>query len=47
MKIELKNDELTNINGGAWKYGILGALVIAGTFIIGVVDGFLRPYPCR
>ena len=47
MKIELKQEELTSINGGAFKYGIIGAFVIAGTFIIGIVDGFLRPYPCR
>ena len=47
MKIELNKEELNSINGGAWKYGIIGAAVAVGVFIIGFIDGFLRPYPCR
>ncbi len=47
MRIELNQDELTSVNGGAWKYGIIGAVVLAGVFVVGIVDGFLRPYPCR
>ena len=47
MKIELTKEELLNTSGGAWKLGIIGAILAAGVFIIGVVDGFLRPYSCR
>ena len=47
MKVELNKEELNNINGGAWKLGVIGAIIAGGVFIIGVVDGFLRPYACR
>ena len=47
MKIELKEEELTNISGGAWKLGLVGAIIAGSAFIIGVIDGFLRPYSCR
>ena len=47
MKIELKENELLNINGGAWSLGVVGAIIAGGAFIIGLIDGFFRPYPCR
>ncbi len=47
MKVELTQEELLNINGGAWKYGVIGAFIAGGAFIIGVIDGFLRPYACH
>ena len=47
MVIELENEQLKNINGGAWKYGIIGAIIAGGAFIIGIIDGFMRPYKCR
>ena len=43
----IKNDELTNIRGGLSKYvyGIgVGALV---SFVIGLIDGYIRPLGCR
>ena len=44
---ELKNEELLNIEGGAIKYGGIGALIGAGiVFIIGFVNGIYRPYTC-
>ena len=47
MKIELKEEELTDIKGGAWKLGLVGAIIAGSAFVIGVFDGFFRPYPCR
>ena len=44
--IELTSDELLMINGGfKWKIGI--ALAAGISFLIGVVDGYLRPLPCK
>ena len=44
--IELSNNELHEINGGG---GIsLGLAIFAGiTFIIGVIDGYVRPLKCN
>lgn len=43
----LENKELMNISGGGFKFGI--AAIIGGivTFLIGVVDGYLRPLSCN
>jgi len=42
---ELTKNELKNINGGGIGVGLLiGAGVV---FIIGVIDGFVRPLACR
>ena len=43
----LSNEELYEIKGGAIKAGVL-ALIIGGvTFIIGVIDGYIRPLRCN
>lgn len=43
----LTDEDLFNIKAGAIKAGVL-ALIAAGiTFIIGVVDGYLRPLKCN
>jgi len=43
----LSEYELKNINGGAFKFGI-GALIGAGiSFIIGLIDGYMRPLSCN
>ncbi len=39
----LQISELKAIEGGAIKVGIAAILAGVGVFIIGVVDGFLRP----
>ena len=42
----INDNELQEIKGGAkWKYVSLGAGVII-SFIIGVIDGYLRPRSC-
>lgn len=45
--MELQNEELTNVVGGGIKFGI--AAVVGGiiTFVIGVIDGYLRPLSCN
>ena len=43
----LDNKELETIKGGGISWGILAGLVSGGIFLIGVVDGYLRPYKCR
>lgn len=44
---ELKKEELLNINGGGFHIGI-GVGIVAGiTFLIGLIDGYVRPLACR
>lgn len=39
--------ELKKINGGAISF-TTGGLIVAGVvFLIGVIDGFVRPYACH
>lgn len=46
MKI-LEEQELKQIVGGGFSLG-LGALISAGiTFVIGLIDGFIRPLGCN
>lgn len=43
--MELKETELKKINGGGMGLALLiGAGII---FLIGVIDGYVRPYKCR
>ncbi len=43
----LNNEELLNIHAGALNLGV-AALIIAGiVFIVGVIDGYIRPLRCR
>ena len=43
---KLTNNELATIHGGAVKLGVAALVVGVGVFIIGVVDGLLRPLKC-
>ncbi|MBQ3021004.1 MAG: hypothetical protein IJD92_02115 [Bacilli bacterium] len=45
----LETEELMNINGGANGKGVGIGIIIAaiGSFIIGLIDGFLRPLKCN
>ncbi len=42
----IKDEELYLIKGGGINYGILGAVVAAITFIVGIIDGYQRPIAC-
>ncbi len=46
--MQLTNEELSNINGGAIKIAVTKWLIGGGiaTFIIGVINGYLRPLAC-
>ncbi len=46
--MNLTNKELTEINGGAIKLSMGTSLIIGGvaSFIIGLVNGYLRPLAC-
>lgn len=43
----LSKEELYNINGGGIKFGVYAAIGCFITFIVGIVDGFLRPLSCN
>ena len=45
----LKNEELTEITGGGTGRNVGIGIIIAalGSFIVGIVDGFLRPLKCN
>ena len=44
---ELEKKDLMKINGGGFSIG-LGFLIGAGvTFLIGVIDGYVRPLKCN
>lgn len=44
---ELNKEELQNINGGGFHIGI-GIGIAAGiSFLIGIIDGYVRPLACR
>ena len=42
----LKNEELKDIKGGGMSFGLLASLVGLGAFLIGVLDGIMRPLSC-
>jgi len=44
---EVKKDELKQTYGGAIHFGTCAAVVAGIVFLIGVVDGYLRPLPCH
>ncbi len=42
---KISKNELKNINGGGFGLGLLiGGIA---TFLIGVIDGYVRPLKCR
>lgn len=45
----LENNELVTVIGGATskKIGIGIILAALGSFIVGIIDGFLRPLACN
>lgn len=43
--VKLKKDELMNVSGGGLGLGLLiGAGIV---FLIGVIDGYIRPLKCN
>ena len=44
---KLNSEELLNIRGGAIKWIIVATIGVCLTFLIGVVDGIIRPLKCN
>lgn len=43
----LSSEELLEVTGGGIKMGIFLGILSFGVLIVGIIDGFLRPYGCR
>ncbi len=43
----LTTEELLNVSAGAVSWGFITAMTGIIVFLIGVVDGYLRPLKCR
>ena len=43
----MSNEELMNIQGGMAKSYFYGIIIGAVTFLIGLVDGLIRPLSCN
>lgn len=46
MSNVLNKKRLLEIKGGSAKYFIAAAIIGFGTFIIGIIDGLVRPLKC-
>lgn len=44
---ELNVKELKSVRGGFFGSKLIMSLVTGGAFVIGLLDGFLRPLKCR
>lgn len=44
---EMNQNELKQINGGGINFGIWAAIGAGITFLIGLVDGYIRPMACN
>lgn len=44
---KLTNDELKSIEGGGISPGLAVGIIAGVTFIIGIIDGIIRPLRCN
>ena len=44
---EMTNKELKNVDGGGINIGAIVGIIAGVTFIIGVIDGIVRPLKCN
>jgi len=44
--MKMSNEELLNVIGGGINIGVVAGIGALITFIIGIVDGYLRPEKC-
>lgn len=44
---KLNNKQLAEISAGGFNAGIAMAIFAGLTFIAGIIDGYIRPLPCR
>ena len=43
----LSDKELMNVDGGAVNVGIIAGIAAGIAFIVGILDGVVRPLKCR
>lgn len=43
----LTNEELKNVNGGGINIGVIAGIAAGITFIVGIIDGIIRPLKCN
>ena len=46
-RMNLTKNELLNIQGGGVSFGLLTLLGAGIVFLIGVIDGYVRPLKCN
>jgi len=44
--MEMSKQELLNVIGGGINIGVVAGISALITFVIGIVDGYLRPQKC-
>ena len=44
---ELTTDELKKVNGGAITTKLLALIPLGISFIVGLIDGYMRPLKCN
>ncbi len=44
---ELKEQELKNVKGGGISIGVATLITVGAAFLIGVIDGLVRPLKCN
>lgn len=45
--MQLNDIELKQINGGAFKFGVISFIGAGISFIVGIIDGYMRPLSCN
>lgn len=45
--INLSDKELMNVDGGAVNIGVIVGIAAGITFLIGLIDGIVRPLKCN
>lgn len=44
---KLKKEEMLKVNGGGFSFGFLALIGSGIVFIVGLIDGFVRPLKCN
>ena len=43
----IEENELKQVEGGGFSWGVAAGIVAAITFVIGIVDGYVNPTACN
>lgn len=44
---ELTKNEMINANAGGLSAGAIAAICAGVSFLVGILDGYVRPFKCR